>query len=540
MTMLYSSEHKVVVYDAPDPGRILAIIPDARPLNGHAVIVPHTMHNMQIMRHIGFPAYSPLLTEYDWPRNPFKVPQPFAHQKQMAAFMTLHPRCFNLSEMRTGKTLATLWAVDYLMRLGFIRKCLILSPLSTIYRVWENEIVNNFMGLRSHRVLYGSRDDRTAALNEPADFYICNHDGLGVGSNKSNRGMQLGELAALVRGNKSVEGSGGAGEIDCVVVDEGSVYKDSGTNRYKVLRQVLADKPYVYWLTGTPTPVEPTNAWAQARIVRKDYAESYKSLQERTMMRISQFKWVPKREGTAIAAQVLQPSIRFTRAECFGKESPQLETYDVELSPEQKKAYEQMKQELRTQVGGGVINAINEATLRTKLLQIVCGAVYGPEHEVHRIDCEPRLAALEDVISESASKIIVFAPLTSVVNLLYHELAKHYTVERITGNVSAGKRNDIFRNFSEADNPRIIVADPGCMAHGLDLSTADTIVWFGPIDKPEIYQQANARIEGPKQKNQMLIVRLAATQIEREAYRRLDAREKMQGMILTMIKDGLV
>jgi hypothetical protein len=535
--MLYSAQHKVMVYDTPDAARVMSIIPDARPLNGHAVIVPHTMHNMQLMRYIGFPAYSPILTSYDWPRNPFKVPQPFSHQLQMAAFMTLHPRCFNLSEMRTGKTLATLWAVDYLMRLGFIRKCLIMSPLSTIYRVWENEIKNNFIGLRSHRVLYGSRSDRLDAFHSEADFYIINHDGLGVGSNKSNRGMQLGELAGLIRESRSVDGNSG---IDCVVIDEGSVYKDSATNRYKVLKQVLAEKPYVYWLTGTPTPVEPTNAWAQARIVRKDYTESFKNLQDRTMMRISQFKWVPKREGAAIAAQVLQPAIRFTRAECFGKESPQMETYDVELSPAQKKAYDQLKQELRTQVGQGIINAINEATLRTKLLQVVCGAVYGPDHDVHRIDCEPRLAALEDIISEAASKIIVFAPLTSVVNLLYHELSKHYTVERITGNVSAGKRNTIFQAFCETANPRILVADPGCMAHGLDLSAADTIVWFGPTDKPEIYQQANARIEGPKQVNQMLIVRLAATSIEREAYRRLDAREKMQGLVLTLIKDGLV
>ena len=528
--MLYSEKHQVMLYDSPDPARIQAVIPEARPVNGHAVAVPHNLRNMQIMRHIGYPAYSPILTDYDWPRNPFKAPEPFAHQKQMAAFMTLHPRCFNLSEMRTGKTLATLWALDYLMRNGVIRRALILTPLSTIYRVWENEIKNHFAGRRRSVVLYGDRDNRLSALSDVADFYIINHDGLGVGSVKAPRGVVLGELARRIKET---------GEIDAIVVDEGSVYKDSGTNRYRILRQVLVDKPYVFWLTGTPTPVEPTNAWSQARVVRKDYTESYLTLRDRTMTRISQFKWVPKREGTAIAAQVLQPAIRFTRAECFGKTVAQIETYDVELSAAQKKAYEQLKAELRTQVGAGTINAINEAGLRTKLLQIVCGAVYGPDHEVHRIDCAPRLEALEDVLSECAGKFIVFAPLTSVVNLLYHELNKNYAVERITGNVSAGKRNEIFKNFSEAVDPRGIVADPGCMAHGLDLSAADTIIWFGPTDKPEIYQQANARIDGPKQKNQMLIVRLAATSIEREAFRRLDAREKMQGMILNMIKDGI-
>lgn len=529
--MLYSAEHNLMVYELEDPARVQAIIPEAQRINGHTVLVPHNLRNMQIMRYCGYPAYSPILTEYDWPRNPHKVPQPFTHQLQMAAFMTLHPRCFNLSEMRTGKTLATLWALDYLMTKSYIRRALILSPLSTIYRVWENEIRNHFIGRRKLSVLYGDRNKRLDAATEPADFYIINHDGLGVGSAKSNRGLQLGDLAQFIKNNP---------EIDAIVVDEGSVYKDSATNRYKVLKQVLADKPYVYWLTGTPTPVEPTNAWSQARIVRKDYVESYKSLQERTMMRISQFKWVPKREGTAIAAQVLQPAIRFTRAECFGKTVPQVEIYDVELSAAQKKAYEQLRQELRTQVGTGIINAINEATLRTKLLQIVCGAVYGPEHEVHRVDCAPRLEALEDIIQEAAGKIIVFAPLTSVVNLLYHELSKKYTVKRITGATNPKtERPQIMQDFQETPDPRIIVADPVCLQYGNDLTAADTIVWFGPTDRPEVYQQANARIDGPKQKNQMLIVKLAATKIERETYRRLDTREKMQGLVLDIIKEGL-
>lgn len=531
--MLYSPAHKAVVYDTPDVERIRTLIPEAKPLNGHAVVVPHDMRNMQVMRFLGYPAYSPILTDYDWPRNPFKVPEPFAHQKQMAAFLTLHPRCFNLSEMRTGKTLPALWAADYLMLRGYINRVLILSPLSTIYRVWENEIKNHFMGRRDYRVLYGSRDARFEALEQPADFYIINHDGLGVGSVKSQRGLQLGELASLVKQ------SAGAGGIDCIIVDEGSVYKDSGTNRYKVLRQVLADKPYVWWLTGTPTPVEPVNAWSQARIVRKDYVESQNSFRDRSMTRVSQFKWVPKREGAQLAAQILQPAIRFTRAETFGTKQPRMEDYEVELSAPQQQAFDELKKNLRAQVGTGVINAVNEATLRMKLLQIVCGAVYGPEHEVHKIDCRPRLDAVFDVIEQAAGKILIFAPLTSVVNLLHSVLSEHYTVEKVTGNVGAAARNEIFRRFSESDTLRVIVADPGCMAHGLDLSAADTIIWFGPTDKPEVYQQANARIDGPRQTKGMLIFRLVATPVEKEAYRRLDSREKMQGLVLEMIRDGV-
>jgi hypothetical protein len=527
--MLFSPLHKAMIYQTPDPQRIITVLPEAKLLTAQHVMVPHAMRAMQLMAHFGYPAYSPILTDYDWPRNPFKIPQPFDHQRQAAAFKTLHPRCFDLSEMRTGKTLSSLWAWDFLMQQGIIKKVLILSPLSTIYRVWENEITNHFLSRRSVQVLYGDRARRLTAAREDKDFYIINHDGLGVGSHKSNRGMVIGELAQFIRDNP---------DIDAIGVDEGSLYKDAGTNRYKILRDVTGPKNYLWWLTGSPTPVEPPNAWSQARIVRRDYTESAKSFTERTMVRVSQFKFVPRREGAEIAASILQPAVRFTRAEVFGTQTATVDTYEVELSPAQKKAIDDLKKTLKAQIGQGMINVINEVTLRGKLIQIACGAVYGENHEVHKIDCAPRFEMLEEIIEEAAHKLLIFAPLTSVINLLYSELRKTYTVEKVTGGVGARQRNTIFKAFQDTEHPRIIVADPGCMAHGLDCSAADTIVWFGPTDKPETYGQANARIEGPNQKNGMLIIRLAATPTEREIYRRLDSREKMQGLILDMIQEG--
>lgn len=521
--MLYSERHNACLYASDHIARIGNCVPTAVPLSEKHVLVPCTIPNMQQMAKLGYPVTSPILRDYDWPGR-FK---PFGHQKMMAAFMTLHPRCFNLSDMGTGKTLAVLWALDYLMRKDIVKKAIILSPLSTIYRVWEDEIFMHFLSRRKVSILYGDRAKRLNALAADADFYIINHDGLGVGATKESRGVALGELAGQIRDRE---------DINAVIVDEGSVYKDSSTNRYKVLRNSLAQKPYLWWLTGTPVPVEPTNAWSQARIVRSDYQESFKGFRERTMIRISQFKWTSKPGADKIAASVLQPAIRFHRDECLDLPEVMIETRDVELSPAQKKAYEELKKTLKTEIGKGQITAINEAVLRLKLIQIACGAVYGPDHEVNRIDCAPRLAELEEVIEQAGRKILIFAPLTSVVNLLYTTLQHKYSVERITGNVSAKRRGEIFRDFQQATDPRIIVADPRTMAHGLTLTAAATTIWYGPTDQPEIYSQANKRMDRPGQTSKMLIVRLAATAAEREIYRRLDARESMQGVILDLIK----
>lgn len=128
------------------------------------------------------------------------------------------------------------------------------------------------------------------------------------------------------------------------------------------------------------------------------------------------------------------------------------------------------------------------------------------------------------------------APLTSVVRMLDKELTE-YTRAVVNGEVAHKARSEIFRAFQEDENPRVLIADPGTMAHGLTLTAASTIVWFCPVDKTEIYLQANKRIDRPGQVQSTTIVQLASTPVEREIFHRLERNESMQGVILRMVRD---
>ena len=74
------------------------------------------------------------------------------------------------------------------------------------------------------------------------------------------------------------------------------------------------------------------------------------------------------------------------------------------------------------------------------------------------------------------------------------------------------------------------------MAHGLTLTAGNTVVWYGPTDRPEIYDQANARINRPGQVRNMLIVRLVGSPIEKAIFDRLHSKGSLQGLILDMVK----
>lgn len=511
--MYFSTEHRAVVYTLRNPALVAQAIPAARQVDQHRVAVPVRHETMEMAHRLGLPTINPMNVLYDWPgRYP-----PFAHQRVMAGFMAMQPKCFNLSDMGTGKTLGCLWAADYLMREKRVKKALVVCTLSTMNSAWGDEIFRHMLGRRSFAILHGTVERRQAELARDVDFYIINHDGLTV------RGIA--ELLATRT------------DIDLVIVDEASAFKHSGTNRWRALKAVLRTKPRAWLLTGTPAANHPTDAWGLAKLIDAT-AMSQFAFRDRTMVKVSTFKWVPRNDAAETVAATLQPAIRFKREDCIDLPECMTETRDVPLSDKQKKAYEEMKRNLAIEIKAGhVIDAVNEAVLRTKLIQIACGAIYGPEHEVHHLDASAKVDELRQVIDSVSAKVIVFAPLTSVVHMLYRALLKDgYSTAMVTGSVAQKARTDIFRGFQEDPEPRIIVADPRAMAHGLTLTAANTIVWFGPVDSLETYLQANARINRPGQKNQMLVVHIAATPVEKEIYRRLAEKESLQGAVLKIVE----
>lgn len=512
--MYHDRRHNVLVYNTPDPGKIVQYVPGATRLSNGYVACPATLYNLQLLRYLKYPVIEPM-ADYDWPGR-YK---PYVAQRATANFLVLHPRAFVLSAMGTGKTLAALWAADYLMRQYPGMRCLVVCHLSTMQRVWADAIFQNFMGQRTGVVLHGGANKRRDLLKGEADFYIVNFSGIAVLKEDLSKRP----------------------DIRLVIVDEASAYRHGGTKRHELARQILARKDYLWLMTGTPTPNGPTDAYGMAKLVNNAFGESFTSFKDRTMMKVSMFRWIPRAGSHVEAHKLMQPSIRFAIEDCVELPSIVTERRDVELSAEQSKAYQAMRRELvLTLKEGRPITATNEAVLRLKLIQIACGAIYSgaqPDRQVHHVDAKPRIAVCREVIGQSSEKIIIFAPLTSVLHLLYKEL-KEWSRVVVNGEVSHKKRSEIFRAFQDDEHPRILIADPGTMAHGLDLYAATTVIWYAPTDKTELYLQANKRIHRPGQTKSCVVVQLAATAVEREIYRRLEANESLQGAILKMARDG--
>ena len=510
--MLVVEKAKALALKLDYPARVLETIPTAKVLRPNIVVAPHRLDEVRVLRNLGFEAPSPILHYYDWPGK-FR---PYEHQKDTAAFLTINQRALVLNEIGTGKTQSALWAADYLIQTGQIKKILVVSPLSTLERVWGDAIFFGFPN-RKAVVLHGTADRRRKLLNTEADFYIINHDGFPI----------ISEITM--------------GMFDLVIVDEAAVLRNHSTQRYKVLRKWMDKNPETrLWLmTGTPTPNDPTDAWTLARLVRSPYVpDSFTAFRDQVMMKVGMYKWMPRPNSMEVVKNVLHPAVRYTRDECFDLPDTVVQTRKVELTADQKKHYQAMIRHLITESNteAGTITAVNEAVKMQKLVQIACGVAYDDDGANVELDCSPRVNIVKELIEEAGEKVIVFVPLTGTLKMLERELSKHWTVGVVNGSVSSNKRNEIFHNFQNEQDPRVLIAHPETMAHGLTLTSASTVIWYGPITSNEQYVQANGRIERIGKRHVSNVIHIEGTDLEHMMYKRLANKQKLQGLLLDLIQ----
>ena len=109
----------------------------------------------------------------------------------------------------------------------------------------------------------------------------------------------------------------------------------------------------------------------------------------------------------------------------------------------------------------------------------------------------------------------------------------------VDGSVPASKRTDIFRSFQSGPDPKVLVIQPQAAAHGVTLTAADTIVWWGPTYSVEIYEQANARVHRHGQVNKCTVIQLQGSAAEKRVYAALDKKIDTHSKIVDLYNEIL-
>ena len=478
------------------------------------IVVYWGLDEMQRLARIAPPTIklpSPIERDYDWPG----MFTPFAHQRDTARFLTLHRRAFCFNEAGTGKTSAAIWAADYLMNQGLVRRALVICPLSIMQSAWQADLFKTAMH-RTCGVAHGSQSKREKIIRGQYEFVIINYDGVGVV-------------------DKAIK----EGKFDLIIVDEANAYKNASTVRWKTLARLITKDTYVWMMTGTPASQSPLDAFGLAKMVSPENVPRYATAwRDKVMHQVSRFKWVPKLDAQSSVFDALQPAIRYEKAQCLDLPEVTYQTRIVPLTPQASKYYRELLKEMQIQTAGETISTVNAAAALSRLLQLSGGAVYTDDANIVEFDVAPRLKVLEEVLDETLHKVLVFVPYRHTLSLVKKHLdAVGISSEVIDGNVPANLRASIFNKFQTTNTPRVLLIQPQAASHGVTLTAADTVVFWSPVMSVETYLQCIARIDRVGQKNKMTVIHLQGSEVEKRMYAMLQNKVDMHERLVDLFLD---
>jgi len=500
--------NKALLLKLRHPQQVTTVIPKSRKVDTNNVLVKWGVTESHTLKNLNINVPSPIKGQYTWPGQH----KPFAHQKDTSAFLTMNRKAFCFNEQGTGKTASAIWASDFLLKQGAIKRVLVICPLSIMDSAWRSDLFS-FAMHRSVDIAYGPADKRRKIIEGNAEYVIINYDGVAIVQD------------AIIDGN-----------FDLIIVDEATHYKNAQTTRWKTLNKILKPDTWLWMMTGTPAAQSPLDAYGLAKLINPNCVPRFfGSFRDMVMYKISNFKWIPKDSAIDTVFNALQPAIRYTKEDCLDLPDMVYTNREVEMTRQQQKYYKELRNRMVVQAAGEEITAVNAAVNMNKLLQIACGAIYTDKGHTLEFDIKHRYRVLREVIDESSQKVLVFVPFKHAISILAGKLtADGITNAVIQGDVKVGRRTEIFKAFQEQDNPRVLIIQPAAAAHGVTLTAANTVVWWGPTSSLETYAQANARVHRAGQTHKCTVVQLQGSLVEKHVYRLLDSKIDVHSQIIDL------
>lgn len=467
------------------------------------------------------------------------------YQKLITGHILAHPRCNVFATMGSGKTGATMWALNKMYQIGELDewdqeawagdRVLVLAPLRVASGTWPAEQTKwQFPALK---VLdgTGSRQYREdVLLNDDSNVICCNYDIL----------------------EWLVEFYGDDWPFTVIVADESTKLKSfrskGGSKRARALGRVAHKKVKRFInLTGTPAPNGLKDLWGQCWFLDAGHrlGSSFKAFTDRWFVSISEGTHVAARSyvpasgsDTEIHAKIADISLTVDAAEYFGCDKPVMVPVVVPLPSKARKVYQKMEEELFAELEAGEVEAANAAARTAKCLQIAGGAVYvtDPDGEPSReweLVHNAKLDALESIIEELSG-----APLL-VAYQYQHDLArilKKFPQAVALGKGAKGNRQIEAWNRGEIE---VMCVHPASAGHGLNLQDGGHhLAFFNGTWNYEHFAQIIERI-GPIRQHQaghprpvFIYLIQADNTLDQVVQQRVEGKEDVQKLLMDYCK----
>ncbi len=442
-------------------------------------------------------------------------------------YLKTHPIAALLLEMGLGKTVITLTAIRDLMLDSFaISKVLVIAPLRVARDIWPTEILKwDHLQNLDYAAAVGTAKQREVALQTNASITTIGRD----------------NVKWLVDYYKQHDLPW---DFDMVVIDELSSFKSHQSQRFKALRSVRPRVRRIVGLTGTPSSNGLMDLWAEIGILDQGerlgrfigrYREAYFKPGAMNPQNGIVFKYVPR---TGAEEQIYQKisdiTISMKALDYLDMPSIVYNRYEVELSPSERKLYDQLESDLLIPFVDGDVDAANAVALSNKLLQMANGAVYDENGAVRRIH-NRKLEALEDLIESANGQNVLIA------YWFKHDRERIMTYLSSRGYSPADIQSSEDIRLWNAGSIPIALIHPASAGHGLNIQQGGHIlIWFSLTWSLELYQQTNARLWRQGQRETVIIQHIMVRQsIDEKVMKALSSKDASQERLIAAVRASI-
>lgn len=423
--------------------------------------------------------------------------QPMRHQVEGEKRLLMAPQYYALGcEQGTGKTWMLLNDAEQQFNSGRIQGLLVIAPKG-VHINWVCREVPKHLSIDHFAVYWrptsGTTKKHRAQLErmmreEPGERLVI----FAMNVDAVNTPTGLKAARAFLRRFESM-----------MVVDESQRIKNSSAKRTKKINALgdLAKSRRI--ASGTLVPNSPIDLFSQYEFLRsgllgttslRSFTAEYAELLPPTHPLVAEvrarsrgfknpqivatdYDGRPRYRNLDKLRRLLAPhTYRVTKEECLDLPDKIYQTHYYELSAQQQRLYNQVRDEMRFERDDGEVDIYTALTMINKLQQITSGfiMVEGQPHEL--VEHTARLAALSELAEDCEKPLIVWATFREEIKRL-RDCLNVFNPVVYYGDTSPKDREAAIDQFQSGD-AQVFIANPAAAGVGLTLTAARTVIYY--------------------------------------------------------------
>lgn len=454
----------------------------------------------------------------------------FPHQRVAVSWLQQTPFGFLGDDMGLGKTLSVLTYFSALMKTNAYEVLLVVCP-NSLTRNWAREVAMWFPKLEA-TVLAGDKASKAWALrllssgSMSCNVLVLNYEAIRLD-------YVTPEIERLAEAKKTL-----------LCLDESQRIKNPTGKTFKAISQIAPRCERRVLLSGTPTPKDVSDLWAQMRIIDggqrlgKSY---YKWLSRVAELGTEYSKYAVKKfhedevkESITRAHEIM---LRRRKERVVNLPPKTFSLREIELAGAQLDRYNEIREGLMLRMRS--ISGEQFVREITNILEEYLRAV--------QVASNPRLVDPEwkgepakfleldelvnEIVKEQGQKMVIWSNYLGNIRELC-ERYKEFHAAPFSGEVSASEREQTVRAFQEESSPSILVAVPAAGGVGITLTAAQTAVYVDKTWNAEHWMQSVDRIHRIGQTGTVNVISLISCKVDEIIHWNLRRKERGQAQTL--------